>query len=78
MPARTSIVPFVAPVLVFASLLWHPLSLVFNLFEIVGLASSVLIVAFVTQDGESNWFEGMQLIAVYLILAIVFYFVPVK
>ena len=75
--SSTQIALFVAPVLVIVShLLGHPMSLVFNIFEIVGLACSVLILALVTLDGESNWFEGVQLTAVYCILAIVFYFVP--
>lgn len=68
---------FVAPVLVFASLLLgHPLSLVFNAFEIMGIALAVIALAIVYLDGESNWFEGVQLVAVYIVLAIVFYFVP--
>ncbi|HLE35600.1 MAG TPA: calcium/proton exchanger [Candidatus Acidoferrales bacterium] len=69
----------VAPVLVFAShLAGHPMSLVFNGFEIAALILSVLVVALVSLDGETNWFEGVQLIAVYLILGIAFYFVPGK
>lgn len=68
---------FVAPVLVFASLFFgHHLSLVFNAFEVVSLALAVSVVAVVSLDGESNWLEGVQLVAVYLILAIVFFFVP--
>lgn len=74
--SSTQIALFVAPVLVFLSFLFHnPMTLIFNAFEVVGIACSVLILAFVSLDGESNWFEGVQLIAVYLILAIVFYFV---
>jgi len=73
----TQIALFVAPVLVFASfLLGHPMSLVFNAFEIVGVALSVLALSLVSLDGESNWFEGLQLVAIYVVLAIVFYFVP--
>ena len=68
----------VAPVLVFASfLLGHPMSLVFNGFEIVATILSVLIIAEVASDGETNWFEGVQLVALYVMLAIVFYFVSV-
>ncbi len=74
--SSTQIALFVAPVLVFASYAFAtPMSLVFNAFEIVGIGLSVLIVALVSLDGESNWFEGLQLLAVYLILAIVFFFV---
>ncbi len=72
----TQIALFVAPVLVFVSLFFHhPMTLVFNAFEVVGIACSVLILAIVSLDGESNWFEGVQLVAVYLVLAIVFFFV---
>ena len=75
--SSTQVALFVAPVLVFASLLLgQPMSLVFNAFEIVGVALAVLALALVTIDGESNWFEGLQLLAVYLVLALVFYFVP--
>ncbi len=69
---------FVAPVLVFLSLLMgHPLTLVFNQFEIVALFLGILIASFVAQDGESNWLEGAQLLALYIILAMAFFFLPV-
>lgn len=74
--SSTQIALFVAPVLVFVSVLFHhPMTLVFNAFEVVGITCSVLILAIVSLDGESNWFEGLQLVAVYLVLGIVFYFV---
>jgi Ca2+:H+ antiporter len=44
---------------------------------VVAITLSVIIVSVVSLDGESNWFEGLQLVAVYLVLAIVFFFVPV-
>ena len=75
--SSTQIALLVAPLLVFASyLLGHPMDLVFGAFEIAALALAVLNVALATLDGESNWFEGLQLIAVYLVLALAFYFVP--
>src|SRR5882724_6460475 len=75
--SSTQIALFVAPVLVFLSLvLGHPMTLVFNAFEIVAIVVSGLIVQMVSDDGESTWFEGAQLLAVYLILAVSFYFVP--
>jgi Ca2+:H+ antiporter len=75
--SSTQIALFVAPVLVFLSVaLGHPMTLVFNAFEIVAIVVSVLIVQMVSDDGESTWFEGAQLLAVYLILAVSFYFVP--
>jgi Ca2+:H+ antiporter len=68
---------FVAPVLVFMSLLMgHPLDLVFNQFEILALIAAVIVAALVASDGETNWLEGAQLTAVYLILGIAFFFLP--
>jgi Ca2+:H+ antiporter len=66
-----------APVLVFASLLLgHPMTLVFSGIEIVAVVLSVVMVAMIAADGETNWLEGAQLIAVYAILVLAFYFVP--
>jgi Ca2+:H+ antiporter len=65
---------FVAPVLVFVSLLMgHPLTLVFNPFELAALGAAVLISYFVSADGESTWLEGAALLAVYAIFALAFY-----
>jgi Ca2+:H+ antiporter len=68
---------FVAPVLVFVSLLMgNPLTLVFNQFELIALAAAALIAALVALDGQSNWMEGAQLLVVYVILAMAFFFLP--
>ncbi len=67
---------FVAPVLVLLSFLWHPMTLVFNPIEIAVLALVVVIFFFVSQDGESNWLEGLQLMILYVMAAAVFYFLP--
>jgi Ca2+:H+ antiporter len=66
---------FVAPVLVLLSFVVgpEPMALVFNGYEIGGLVFAVLIANFLTQDGESNWFEGVQLLALYAVLGIVFF-----
>jgi Ca2+:H+ antiporter len=67
----------VAPALVLYSfVIGQPMSLLFNAFEITAIALSVLATCIVVQDGESNWVEGVQLLSVYLILALAFYFVP--
>src|SRR5215208_5388007 len=68
---------FAAPVLVLLSLLIgdFPLALVFNGFELGAVVLAVLIANQVTQEGESTWFEGLQLLAVYAVLALTFYFV---
>jgi Ca2+:H+ antiporter len=66
---------FVAPVLVLLSFVIGPapMALVFNGYELGGLVFAVLIANFLTQDGESNWFEGVQLLALYAVLGIVFF-----
>ncbi len=67
------IILFVAPVLIFISLLFTPMSIIFNEFELIALIVAVLIVNRVSNDGESNWLEGVQLLAVYLIIAASFF-----
>jgi Ca2+:H+ antiporter len=69
---------FVAPFLVFASYLFgQPMNLLFTPLEVVTVGVSVAIVALIAQDGESNWMEGVLLLAVYAILGITFFWVPV-
>ncbi len=67
---------FVAPLLVFISLFVgpSPMDLVFTTFELIALAAATLIATFVALDGESNWLEGAQLLAVYLMFGFAFYF----
>ncbi|MDX6595805.1 MAG: Ca2+:H+ antiporter [Solirubrobacterales bacterium] len=67
---------FVAPVLVLASFFIgpYPLALVFNGFELGAILLAILIANQVTQDGESTWFEGVQLLAVYFVFGLAFYF----
>jgi len=67
---------FVAPALVIASFFLgpYPLALVFNGFELGAILLAVLIANYVTQDGESTWFEGVQLLAVYIVFGLAFYF----
>ncbi|MDD8016817.1 MAG: calcium/proton exchanger [Bacteroidota bacterium] len=69
---------FVAPVLVFLSRIVgpRPMDLVFTPIEILAIALAALITEQIDSDGESNWFEGVQLISVYIIFALVFYFLP--
>ena len=67
------IILFVAPVLIFISLFFTPMSIVFNPFELIALIASVLIANRVSHDGESNWLEGVQLLSVYLIIAASFF-----
>ena len=68
---------FVAPILIFASYLFgKPMNLEFTIPEVVAVFAAILIVQQICSDGESNWIEGLQLLSVYAILAILFYFLP--
>jgi len=68
----------VAPVLVLASRFIgpRPMDLVFTLPEVLSVAAAVAIAGQVAADGESNWLEGVQLLAAYAVLAALFYFLP--
>jgi Ca2+:H+ antiporter len=76
--SSTQIALFVAPALVFLSyvLAPEPMDLVFSVFELVAISLSVLSIAFIAHDGETHWMEGVQLLAVYMILALGFFFLP--
>jgi len=68
---------FVAPVLVFVSYAFgQPLDLLFTDFEVLAVVASVAVLNLVALDGEANWLEGVQLLAVYLVLALAFFFLP--
>jgi Ca2+:H+ antiporter len=72
--SATQMVLIVAPVLVLLGiLLGQPMNLIFNAFELVATVLAVVIVNFIVQDGESNWLEGLQLLAAYAIMAIAFF-----
>lgn len=73
--SSTQIALFVAPMLVFVSLLLgHPMDFLFSGLEIAAVAFSSAILGFIVLDGRSNWFEGAQLLAAYLIMAVSFFF----
>ena len=75
--SATQIVMLVAPVLVLASLFFQTqMSLIFNTFELVAIIFSVFVVNSIIEDGESNWFEGLQLLAAYVIMAVAFFLHP--
>lgn len=66
---------FVTPVLVGVGLLvGHPMTLVFNVYELAALIGAALIAVLISVDGESNWLEGAQLVALYGMLGIAFFF----
>jgi Ca2+:H+ antiporter len=75
--ASVQIALFVTPVLVLLSFpLGHPLDLHFSTFEILAVSLAVAIVAYLVLNGESNWFEGVQLLALYTMIAVAIYFLP--
>jgi Ca2+:H+ antiporter len=75
--ASVQIALFVTPVLILLSFpLGHPMDLVFSTFEILAVGLAVAIVAYLVLNGESNWFEGAQLLALYMMIAVAIYFLP--
>lgn len=74
--SSTQIALLIAPILVFISwIAGNPMDLVFNEFEVVAIIASVVIANMISADGESNWLEGVQLIALYGIMAVVFFLI---
>jgi Ca2+:H+ antiporter len=67
---------FVAPVLVLLSFVVgdHPMALVFNGYELVAVLLAILVANFVVNEGESTWFEGLQLLALYALMGVVFFY----
>lgn len=69
---------FVAPLLVLLSYFIAPvpMDLLFTPVEVISVGIATLIVGQIAGDGKSNWFEGLQLLAVYMLLGLMFYFIP--
>jgi len=78
--SSTQIALFVAPLLVFISHVVgpQPMDLLFTVFELVAIGLALLSIAFISHDGETHWMEGVQLLAVYVIIALGFYYLPAK
>lgn len=75
--STTQIALLIAPVLVIAgAFTGKPLTLHFDGFEVLAVLAAVGVVNFVTLDGETNWLEGLMLVATYLLLAVAFFFHP--
>ena len=73
--SSTQIALLVAPLLVFVSLIaGHPMDFVFTTFEIAAVGLSTVVALFISQDGRSNWLEGLQLVGAYAIMAVSFFF----
>jgi Ca2+:H+ antiporter len=76
--SSTQIALFVAPLLVLISLLYTPMDLILGPMELVTLFFSSAIFAYLSVDGETNWLEGVQVLALYLIAAVSFFFLSGK
>jgi len=70
---------FVAPLLVFASMIMYPqtpMDLHFSMMELIAVVVAVGVLALICQDGETHWMEGAMLLGVYVIIALAFYHLP--
>jgi Ca2+:H+ antiporter len=77
MQSSVQIALFVTPALVFISYpLGHPMDLIFSPFEILAVVLGVAVFSYLIINGESNWYEGVQLLSVYALIAIAMYFLP--
>lgn len=75
--SSTQVALFVAPLLVFIGAAFgHPMTLIFNPFELVSIGFAVTITAVISLDGRSHWMEGALLLASYIIIALAFYYIP--
>jgi Ca2+:H+ antiporter len=76
--SSTQIALFVGPSLLLLSYVIapQPMDLLFSVFELVAIGIAVFSISFIAHDGETNWMEGIQLLAVYAILALGFFFLP--
>jgi Ca2+:H+ antiporter len=70
------IATFVAPLVVLFSLSAHTMNLVFAPVELAIFGLLVIVFTYIAQDGETNWLEGVQLLALYAMAAIIFYGLP--
>lgn len=75
--SSTQVALFVAPLLIFLSwAMGRPMTYIFEVSEIVAITAAVAVVNFISYDGETNWFEGVQLLGAYAIMALTFFFIP--
>lgn len=74
--SSTQIALLVAPLLILAGIvLGTGMDLVFEPFQVILLGLATAVVAMITQDGETHWFEGVQLLAVYAMIAVAVFFI---
>ena len=74
--SSTQIAMFAAPLIIFVSpMLGHPVSILFNTFELAAVSAAAAIAVLISMDGKSHWLEGAQLLATYFIVALAFYYI---
>lgn len=74
--SSTQIAMFVAPLIIFVSpFLGHPVTILFSNYELIAMSSAAAIGVLISMDGKSHWLEGAQLLAVYVIVGVAFFFV---
>jgi len=79
MQSSVQIALFVTPLLVFLSYpMGHPMDLLFSPFEILAVTLGVAVFAYLCLDGETNWYEGVQLLAMYALIAVALFFLPMS
>jgi Ca2+:H+ antiporter len=79
MQSSVQIALFVTPLLVFLSYpMGHPMDLLFSPFEILAVTLGVAVFSYLCLDGETNWYEGVQLLAMYALIAVALFFLPMS
>ncbi|MCW3100969.1 MAG: calcium/proton exchanger Cax [Chthonomonadaceae bacterium] len=74
--SSTQIAMFVIPLIIFVSpLMGHPVTILFSNYELIAISSATAIGVLISMDGKSHWLEGAQLLAVYVIVGLAFYFI---
>jgi Ca2+:H+ antiporter len=75
--SATQIAMFVGPAVIFVSALTAtPVTILFSNVELITVVMAVVIAGQVTRDGKTNWLEGAQLLAAYIIIALAYWFIP--
>lgn len=74
--SSTQIAMFVAPLIIFISPFFgHPVTILFSNYELIAISSAAAIGVLISMDGKSHWLEGAQLLAVYVIVGLAFYYI---
>ena len=75
--SATQIALLVVPVLVITSpVLGNPVNILFSTAEVAAIFGSVLVISQISQDGQANWLSGVQMLVLYGLIGVLFYFLP--